>query len=102
MSSEITDILAVVLIFVGLLICYIGIRVYRLLNTRGQAQDLSIQVIAKATKRTYFTAAWRLTENGYQLLVYVDSIRGYEWWPIEYFTAQRTIIDAIEQTQTTE
>lgn len=102
MSSEITDILAVVLIFIGLLICYTGIRVYRLLNTRGQAQDLSIQVIAKATKRTYFTAAWRLTENGYQLLVYVDSIRGYEWWPIEYFTAQRTIIDAIERTQTTE
>lgn len=102
MSSEITDILAVVLIFIGLLVCYIGIRVYRLLNTRGQAQDLSIQVIAKATKRTYFTAAWRLTENGYQLLVYVDSIRGYEWWPIEYFTAQRTIIDAIERTQTTE
>ena len=102
MSSEMTDVLAVVLIFVGLLICYIGIRVYHLLNAKGRAKDLSIQVIAKATKRTYFTAAWRLTENGYQLLVYVDSIRGYEWWPIEYFTAQRTIIDAIERTQTTE
>ena len=96
-----TDVLAVVLIFIGFLVCYIGIRVYHLLNAKGRAQDLSIQVIAKATKRTYFTSAWRLTENGYQLLVYVDSIRGYEWWPIEYFTSQRTIIDAIERTQTT-
>ena len=59
-----TDVLAVVLIFIGLLICYIGIRVYHLLNAKGRAKELSIQVIAKATKRTYVTAAWRLTENG--------------------------------------
>lgn len=102
MSKEMTDIVAVVLILVGILAYYIGMRVYRLLKAKGQAQDLSIQVVAKATERTYFTSAWRHTENGYQLLVYVDSIRGYEWWPIEYFTAQRTIIDAIERTETTE
>lgn len=101
MSKEMTDVAAVALIIVGILVYYIGTRVYRLLNAKGEAQDLSIQVVAKATGRTYFTSAWRDTENGYQLLVYINSIRGYEWWPIEYFTSQRTIIDAIERTETT-
>ena len=44
MSKEMTDVAAVALIVIGILVYYIGIRVYRLLNAKGEAQDLSIQV----------------------------------------------------------